>query len=401
MEALESYGVFTSTRHWWGKSNLEQSEHDVLSTLSFYPETDGTRVAKVMNVPIGGGNEIHEFNVRNTLGHEEEEHIVLVHGYGAALGLFYNNFDGLTQRSNVNLHALDMLGYGLSSRPKLPSFHGNSLADVNNVEDFFLDSMEKWRQEKKIDKFHLIGHSFGGYLSALYALKYPTHVDKLILVSPVGVEKSIFDLSMPKSERNKANVEGPDVDQEVGSHHHNTDEPVEKKSSSVHVPDENGYVARVPNLPKVLKYLWQHNMSPFTLVRAMGPLGPNMTKRWSFRRFSSADPETTMKLHVYCYNTFVAKASGEYALTRVLGPGALARHPLLSRVPGKLASESLWLYGDVDWMSKEAGKTITDVINKQGDAHAQYDIISGAGHHLYLDNPHDFDRRVYEFFGWL
>eukprot|EP00967_Tisochrysis_lutea_P084670 scaffold118492_cov19-Tisochrysis_lutea.AAC.1 len=33
----------------------------------------------------------------------------------------------------------------------------------------------------------LVGHSLGGYLSACYALKYPEHVEHLILVCPAGV----------------------------------------------------------------------------------------------------------------------------------------------------------------------------------------------------------------------
>merc|ERR1712232_256690 len=31
------------------------------------------------------------------------------------------------------------------------------------------------------------GHSMGGYLSVAYCERYPQHVDKLILISPVGV----------------------------------------------------------------------------------------------------------------------------------------------------------------------------------------------------------------------
>lgn len=398
MDALFEYSFKDSFRHWWQKGNLEQSEFDILSSLSFYPEGDATRVAQVIDVPIGNNNFIHEFNVRNTVLKEQERHVVLVHGYGAALGLFINNFDGLTKRPNVNLHALDMLGYGLSSRPKLPKFNTNSLEDVQMVEDFFLDSIESWRKEKNIEKFHLVGHSFGGYLSALYCLKYPEHVDKLVLVSPVGVERSMFDLSIPKSERRKASLQGPDIEQEVGGHHNETDSEI--KSSSVHIPDANGYVSRVPNLPWIINFVWDHNVSPFTLIRALGPWGPNTTKRWAFRRFGGVDPEMTMKMHVYTYNTFVAKASGEYALTRILGPGALARYPLLNRVPGKLKCDSLWLYGDVDWMSKEAGKTMTDQINRAGQMNAQYDVVSDAGHHLYLDNPTEFNEKVYKFFGW-
>jgi cardiolipin-specific phospholipase len=36
--------------------------------------------------------------------------------------------------------------------------------------------------------FFLAGHSFGGYVSGNYALAYPHHVRKLILLSPIGIK---------------------------------------------------------------------------------------------------------------------------------------------------------------------------------------------------------------------
>ena len=46
-----------------------------------------------------------------------------------------------------------------------------------------------------LEKIVLLGHSMGGYLSCRYALKYPENVERLILVSPVGVGEgsSSFD----------------------------------------------------------------------------------------------------------------------------------------------------------------------------------------------------------------
>ncbi|CCH42227.1 hypothetical protein BN7_1771 [Wickerhamomyces ciferrii] len=403
-----NYTYKDSFRHWLKKSNLSKSESDVLSLLPFYPESDGKRIAKIENVDIGNNQHIHEFNIRNIQDESlKDDHVVLVHGYGAALGFFYKNFDSLTEKHGMNLHALDLLGYGLSSRPKLPKFNEISLKDVETVENFFINSIESWRKAKKIDKFKLIGHSFGGYLSAVYALKYPEHVSKLILISPVGVERSIYDLSktpLPIDQQSNIDstslVEGPEIEQEIGLHNEPTDEPI--PSSSFLNVDSKGYVNRLPNMSKTFKYLWDKHISPFTILRVLGPWGPQMSASWSFRRFGQmGDASEIMKLHIYSYNTFVAKGSGEHALTRILAPGALARYPLLSRLPGNLQMDSLFMYGDKDWMSKEAGLTISKEINELGPSNSKYQVIKDAGHHIYLDNPVDFKQSVYKFFDWI
>ena len=41
----------------------------------------------------------------------------------------------------------------------------------------------------KIKKFELVGHSFGGYLATQYAVKYPDAVQRLVLLSPAGLNK--------------------------------------------------------------------------------------------------------------------------------------------------------------------------------------------------------------------
>jgi cardiolipin-specific phospholipase len=34
--------------------------------------------------------------------------------------------------------------------------------------DFFLEAFEAWRREMGIERMHLLGHSWGGYLSTRY-----------------------------------------------------------------------------------------------------------------------------------------------------------------------------------------------------------------------------------------
>ncbi|KAG5030578.1 hypothetical protein JHK82_014186 [Glycine max] len=51
---------------------------------------------------------------------------------------------------------------------------------------WFIDSFDEWRKAKNLSNFILLGHSFGGYVAAKYALKHPQHVQHLILVGSAG-----------------------------------------------------------------------------------------------------------------------------------------------------------------------------------------------------------------------
>jgi len=73
---------------------------------------------------------------------------------------------------------------GGSSRPSF------KIKDPQEAEDYLVAWFEKWRLAVRIDgltNFVLAGHSFGGYVSGLYAMRYPQHIKKLLMLSPVGV----------------------------------------------------------------------------------------------------------------------------------------------------------------------------------------------------------------------
>jgi cardiolipin-specific phospholipase len=60
--------------------------------------------------------------------------------------------------------------------------------------------MEAFRVARQLDEFYLVGHSLGGYLSSLYAIRFPKHVTKLLLVSPVGFTEKIEDFDIRRIE---------------------------------------------------------------------------------------------------------------------------------------------------------------------------------------------------------
>jgi abhydrolase domain-containing protein 4 len=105
----------------------------------------------------------------------EKTSILLLHGFCGGIGLWIHNIDSLSQ--SRSFYAFDLLGFGRSSRPK---FSSNPI----EAENQFVDSIEGWRKEMKLDKIILLGHSFGGYLATLYSIKYPMFVKALILADP-------------------------------------------------------------------------------------------------------------------------------------------------------------------------------------------------------------------------
>lgn len=106
----------------------------------------------------------------------ENTPILLLHGFGAGIGFWVLNLDSFAQ--DRPLFAIDLLGYGKSSRPKFSK-------EAPTIEDQYIESIERWRKSMKIEKMIILGHSFGGYLSTAYAIKYPERIEHLVLGDPV------------------------------------------------------------------------------------------------------------------------------------------------------------------------------------------------------------------------
>jgi len=58
---------------------------------------------------------------------------------------------------------------------------------VYEAESFFVGLIEEWRERLGLEKMPPIEHSLGAYFSAVYALRHPECVQRLILLSPTGV----------------------------------------------------------------------------------------------------------------------------------------------------------------------------------------------------------------------
>ncbi|KAH5711206.1 hypothetical protein HBI18_220690 [Parastagonospora nodorum] len=380
----------------------------------------------------GKGRALNEFSVER-LGEDVDENLVMLHGYGAGLGFFYRNFESLSRAEGWKVYALDLLGMGRSSRPNFKIHAKDKQAKIDESESWFIDALEEWRVKRGIDKFTLLGHSLGGYLAVAYALKYPGHLNKLILASPVGIPEDPYAVNedMPDPhESTMANEFTQDASQV-----HNGVKPSTADNNNFmnqRKKNENAPAKDPPRrrLPSWLYYLWEANMvSPFTFVRWSGPLGPRLVSGWTSRRFSMLPEEEAQALHDYSYALFRQRGSSEYALAYLLAPGAFARSPLIRRIQGvgrqHIQSPSpttadtsqsgpkengipiVFMYGENDWMDVAGGYAAQEKIKQerallspeekkkdQGDA--KVIIINKAGHHVYLDGWEQFNKVMLE-----
>ncbi|EXJ83207.1 hypothetical protein A1O1_06826 [Capronia coronata CBS 617.96] len=394
-------------------------------------------------VQLSGKNRaLNEFSVERT-GETPEQNLVILHGYGAGLGFFYKNFESLSRPHGWRLFALDMLGMGRSSRPPFKLKAKTREEQITEAEAWFVDSLEEWRVKRNIDKMTLVGHSMGGYMAVCYALKYPGHLNKLILASPVGIPEDPYATHAAMPEPPSSTLQNEFTQDQATESVARSDnnnflnarkkaEQAQQKTNSnrITVSDESDDSTPAPRrpLPKWLTYLWDANVSPFSLVRWTGPLGPRLVSGWTSRRFGHLPPDEAVALHDYSYSLFRLRGSGEYVLAYILAPGAFARSPLIRRIQGigrqplpsaqatsGLSSEParengvpvVFMYGEHDWMDVKGGyaakkkidaereralkgKSPEERANDQGGAKVV--IIKGAGHHVYLDSPEEFNE---------
>ncbi|OJD31750.1 alpha beta [Diplodia corticola] len=389
-------------------SSSSQSSISSASELSADSSTSslgefGARKWYSQLVQLSGKNRaLNEFSIER-VGDEVEHNLVMLHGYGAGLGFFYKNFESLSRRPGWKLYALDMLGMGRSSRPPFKIHAKDRQGKVTEAENWFVDALEEWRVQKGIGRFTLLGHSMGGYMATAYALKYPGNLEKLILVSPVGIPED--PLAM------RAEIPEPTAD------------PLQDQNISldgaadIDNPSSAAQPERLRPTPKWLVHLWEANISPFSIIRMAGPLGPRLTSGWTSRRFAHLPQNEALALHDYSYALFRQRGSGEYALAHILAPGAFARDPLIRRIHrlgrqhGERGVPVTFMYGDHDWMDVNGGRAaekiikaesaralegMTEAERKRDNGDARVVVVEKAGHHLYLDNPERFNRAVDE-----
>lgn len=106
--------------------------------------------------------------------------VLLLHGVMASL----HTWDGWVPllKESFTVIRVDIPGFGLSE-----SFSDDSRYTPEYAASF----VEKARQKLGLEKLSIVGNSLGGFIAWYYATKYPTRVDKLILIDPASYPQDL------------------------------------------------------------------------------------------------------------------------------------------------------------------------------------------------------------------
>jgi cardiolipin-specific phospholipase len=285
---------------------------------------------------------------------QQESPLVLLHGYMNGSAYFYRNFGLATHFHKI--YSLDLLGWGLSSRPSFAA-----AKTVAETEDVFCESLEAWRKSQKIEKMTLAGHSMGGYLSVAYSERYPERVDKLILLSPVGVPGNDEETLRRQKER--------------------------MAGMSMSTKLLFGFV----------RTMFEAQFTPGSIFRTITEQrGRGMVHNYITRRVPAIQDEDERRaVSDYLYQNAVLPGSAEHTVSRLLTSSVQAKEPLVDRVPNLKVKSVSFLYGDRDWMDVKGGLRVQQMTReRESGPHVTVYQVRQAGHLLMLDNWREFNQGV-------
>jgi pimeloyl-ACP methyl ester carboxylesterase len=109
-------------------------------------------------------------------GPESGRPVVLVHGFTVPYFIFDPTFNFLVE-AGYHVLRYDLFGRGFSDRPH-----------VKYNLDFFVRQLKELLDALNFQQVDLIGLSMGGAIASAFAVEFPDHIRKLILIDPVGIQ---------------------------------------------------------------------------------------------------------------------------------------------------------------------------------------------------------------------
>jgi len=99
--------------------------------------------------------------------------VILLHGLGGSTQNWALNIPVLAQKFRVIVP--DQIGFGKSDKPF-----------INYRVGTYVDYLDQFCKQLKIDRASLVGNSMGGWVAAAYTIAFPGRVERLVLVDAAG-----------------------------------------------------------------------------------------------------------------------------------------------------------------------------------------------------------------------
>lgn len=125
------------------------------------------------------------YNVHYIEKGKGDQHIVLLHGYGANTYTWKHQLDVFATQG-YHVWAIDLIGFGLSDKPLKTDY----------TIEIFQKQIIDFMTEHKISKAHLIGNSMGGGLALVLTVSNPDRIASLTVIDPLAYP---IDLPFPYS----------------------------------------------------------------------------------------------------------------------------------------------------------------------------------------------------------
>ncbi|KAF8275378.1 hypothetical protein TcBrA4_0139260 [Trypanosoma cruzi] len=269
--------------------------------------------------------------------------MVLIHGFAGGLACWAQNWEFFS--AEYELYAIDLPGFGRSERPCV------NVSSLEGSMQFICGYMERWFCEMNFGRpVILLGHSFGGFVAAHYAMRHgPSRVKLLALADPWGV-----------------NAADPRRIELAPVHH--------RLALKI-------FYAVNPCLCFALRGLWDRsclNLCARTL-RTDGGV--------SWRAPKSS---TSTRITVTRNSLRLERCFSRRAVTRMLLPKRLLWGCCQGFVEG---DPVVLLYGSHTWMNAECGFTMVEKMAEDGYK-AKADTVMNAGHQVFTDNVDAFNEKM-------
>jgi pimeloyl-ACP methyl ester carboxylesterase len=99
--------------------------------------------------------------------------VILLHGLGGSSKVWQLNIGPLAEKFHV--FAPDQIGFGQSAKPL-----------VNYRIRTYVDFLDQFCKQLKIDRATLVGNSMGGWIAAAFTIAFPDRVERLVLEDAAG-----------------------------------------------------------------------------------------------------------------------------------------------------------------------------------------------------------------------